>query len=57
VLTLEGGYHLAALTGGVVTVLRTLLGETDIPDSLGRAPRPEPDARAVIAQAKAIHGL
>src|SRR5579859_776298 len=57
VLTLEGGYHLAALTGGVTTVLRTLLGETDIPDSLGRPPRPEPDVRDIIAQAKAIHGL
>jgi acetoin utilization deacetylase AcuC-like enzyme len=57
VLTLEGGYHLAALTGGVVTVLRTLLGETDIPDSLGRPPRPEPDVRSLIAKAKAIHGL
>ena len=56
-LTLEGGYHLAALTGGVITVLRTLLGEIDIPDSLGRPPRPEPDVRAVIAKAKAIHGL
>jgi acetoin utilization deacetylase AcuC-like enzyme len=57
VLTLEGGYHLAALTGGVVTVLRTLLGETDLPDSLGRPPRPEPDVQALVARAKAIHGL
>jgi acetoin utilization deacetylase AcuC-like enzyme len=56
-LTLEGGYHLAALTGGVVTVLRTLLGETGIPDSLGRPPRPEPDTRDVIAKARAIHNL
>ena len=57
VLTLEGGYHLAALAGGVVTVLRTLLGETGLPDHLGRPPRPEPDVRAMIARAKAIHGL
>jgi acetoin utilization deacetylase AcuC-like enzyme len=56
-LTLEGGYHLAALTGGVVTVLRTLLGEIDIPDSLSRAPRPEPDVRDIISKARAIHGL
>lgn len=56
-LTLEGGYHLAALAGGVVTVLRTLLGETGIPDSLGRAPRPEPDVRPLIARIKSIHGL
>jgi len=57
VLTLEGGYHLAALTGGVVTVLRTLLGETGLPDSLGRPPRPEPDVRDIISKARAIHGL
>jgi len=57
VLTLEGGYHLAALAGGVVTVLRTLLGETGLPDHLGQPPRPEPDVRAMIARAKAIHGL
>ena len=38
-------------------VLRTLLGETHLPDNLGRPPRPEPDVRAVIQQAKAIHGL
>jgi acetoin utilization deacetylase AcuC-like enzyme len=40
---LEGGYHLAALSAGVTTVLRTLLGERSLPDSLGPAPRPEPD--------------
>ncbi len=57
VFVLEGGYHLAALAGGVVTVLRTLLGETNLPDGLGRPPRPEPDVRAVVAKAKAIHGL
>ena len=56
-LTLEGGYHLAALTGGVVTVLRTLLGEADIPDSLGQPPRPEPDVRALVARVKSIHNL
>jgi len=56
-LTLEGGYHLTALTGGVVTVLRTLLGETGIPDNLGRPPRPEPDVRDLISRARAIHGL
>ena len=57
VLTLEGGYHLAALTGGVMTVLRTLLGETGLPDGLGRPPRPEPDVRDIISKAKTIHGL
>ena len=56
-LTLEGGYHPAALAGGVVTVLRTLLGETGIPDTLGRAPRPEPEVGPLIARIKALHGL
>ena len=56
-LTLEGGYHLSSLTGGVLTVLRTLLGETHLPDNLGQPPRPEPDVRAVLQRAKAIHGL
>jgi acetoin utilization deacetylase AcuC-like enzyme len=56
-LILEGGYHPAALAGGVVTVLRTLLGETGLPDSLGRAPRPEPEVGPLIARLKAIHGL
>jgi acetoin utilization deacetylase AcuC-like enzyme len=56
-LTLEGGYHLSSLTGGVLTVLRTLLGETHLPDNLGQPPRPEPDVRALIQQAKAIHHI
>jgi acetoin utilization deacetylase AcuC-like enzyme len=56
-LTLEGGYHLAALAGGVVSVVRSLLGETGLSDPLGRAPRPEPDVRAVIAEGRALHQL
>ncbi|MCC7361127.1 MAG: histone deacetylase [Anaerolineales bacterium] len=54
---LEGGYHLAALTGGVTTVLRTLLGEHGIADSLGPAPRPEPEVTGAIERARAAHGL
>jgi acetoin utilization deacetylase AcuC-like enzyme len=57
VFVLEGGYHLAALTGGVTTVLRTLLGETNLPDPLGAAPRPEPDIRARVAHYRQIHDL
>jgi acetoin utilization deacetylase AcuC-like enzyme len=57
VLCLEGGYHLPALSGGVVTVVRTLMGETGMPDSLGPAPRPEPDIQASLARFKAIHQL
>jgi acetoin utilization deacetylase AcuC-like enzyme len=57
VFVLEGGYHLAALTGGVTTVLRTLLGERGIPDSLGRAPHPEPDVSALLDRVRRVHDL
>jgi acetoin utilization deacetylase AcuC-like enzyme len=57
VLVLEGGYHLAALSGGVTTVLRTLLGEQAIPDGLGPAPRPEPAIDALVQQARSLHRL
>ncbi len=57
VFVLEGGYHLAALASGVVTVLRTLLGEAGLPDGLGPAPRPEPDIQPLLDQIKAIHSL
>jgi acetoin utilization deacetylase AcuC-like enzyme len=54
---LEGGYHLAALTGGVTTVLRTLLGERNIPDALGPAPRPEPDLSDRLQAWRKLHHL
>jgi acetoin utilization deacetylase AcuC-like enzyme len=57
VFVLEGGYHLAALAGGVVAVLRSLSGERDIPDALGPAPHPEPDVRDLVRLAKDIHEL
>jgi acetoin utilization deacetylase AcuC-like enzyme len=57
VLCLEGGYHPPALSGGVVTVVRTLMGETDIPDGLGPPPRPEPDIGPLISRYKTIHQL
>ena len=56
-LCLEGGYHLPALSGGVVTVLRSLLGEQGLPDGLGKAPRPEPDIQRLVAKFRAIHQL
>jgi hypothetical protein len=54
---LEGGYHLAALSGGVTTVLRTLLGEVDLPDMLGPAPRPEPNIGDRLHRYRQIHRL
>jgi len=64
-LTLEGGYDLDALAGGVTTVLRVLLDDEapstgsgqDIPDAPGPAPHPEPDVRTVLQRVKAIHSL
>jgi acetoin utilization deacetylase AcuC-like enzyme len=57
VFVLEGGYHLAALAGGVTTVLRTLLGEHEIPDGLGPAPRPEPTIGERVAHFRRLHQL
>lgn len=56
VLTLEGGYDLQALAGGVLTVFRVLLGE-EVVDTLGPASRQEIDARPAIEMVKAIHQL
>ena len=57
VFVLEGGYHLAALAGGVTTVLRTLMGETGIADGLGPAPRSEPDVARRVAQYRRLAAL
>jgi acetoin utilization deacetylase AcuC-like enzyme len=57
VLTLEGGYDLDALAGGVMTVLRVLLGDSDLPDALGPARHPEPDVTKTLARVKATHTL
>lgn len=56
VLTLEGGYDLNALAGGVVTVFRALLGE-ETPDALGPAPRRETEVRPILDKVRAIHQL
>jgi acetoin utilization deacetylase AcuC-like enzyme len=54
---LEGGYHLAALSGGVTTVLRSLLGEQHLPDALGPAPRSEPNVEGLLKRVKRLHQL
>ena len=56
VLTLEGGYDLKALAGGVLTVFRVLLGD-EVIDALGPAPRREADTRPALEKVKAIHSL
>ncbi len=57
VLTLEGGYDPGALADGVLTLLRVLLGESDLPNPIGPASHPEPDVRSLINRVKAIHSL
>jgi acetoin utilization deacetylase AcuC-like enzyme len=56
VLTLEGGYNLEALAGGVLTTLRVLHNEAVV-DALGPARHAEPDIHAVLKRVKAIHSL
>jgi acetoin utilization deacetylase AcuC-like enzyme len=56
-LTLEGGYDVGALAGGVLTVLRALLGDAHLPDPLGPAHRREPTIDTVIARVKEVHRL
>ena len=56
-IVLEGGYHLAALAGGVTTVVRTLMGETGFPDGLGPAPRGEPEVAGRATQYRRLAGL
>lgn len=56
VLTLEGGYDLQALAGGVLTIFRVLLGDEGV-DTLGLAARREADARSAIEKVKALHRL
>ena len=59
VLTLEGGYHLQALSYSVKATFDVLLGKTDIDDPLGQphGRTKEPDTRAIIQQARNAHSL
>jgi acetoin utilization deacetylase AcuC-like enzyme len=55
VFTMEGGYNLDVLALGVGNVFRALLGDTNIDDSIGPSPWPEPDVSALLARLKTIH--
>ena len=57
VLVLEGGYDLAALSASVIASLHALLGDSDLPDPLGPAPRTEPDVKPLIRRWQALHQL
>ncbi|MBI4506206.1 MAG: histone deacetylase [Chloroflexi bacterium] len=55
-LTLEGGYDLAALAGSVAATCQVLLGEA-ADDPLGPAPEPERPLGTLIARLAALHDL
>ena len=58
VLTLEGGYHLAAQAAAVKATFDVMLGETDIEDPLGTPPhRPTVGIDSVVTAVRETHGL
>jgi acetoin utilization deacetylase AcuC-like enzyme len=59
VLTLEGGYNLAALADSVKATFDVLLGNKKVEDPEGPPPQRyrHPDITSVLEQVKSIHGL
>ncbi|MGD2207431.1 MAG: histone deacetylase [Anaerolineae bacterium] len=59
VFTLEGGYHLEALSYSVLNTVALLLGDDDweLVDPLGPSPHDEQSTDAIIAQVRQVHGL
>lgn len=57
VFTLEGGYHLDVLSYAVLNTFHVLLGDEEVVDPLGPAPRPERDVSGLIDQLKSLHRL
>ncbi|GAB4538663.1 MAG: histone deacetylase [Anaerolineae bacterium] len=57
VFTLEGGYHLAVLSHGILNTFHALLGDETIEDPLGPSRRPEPDVEDYIASLRQLHHL
>jgi len=59
VFVLEGGYHLDALSHGVLNIAHTLLGDAAISDPLGapQSKRHEPDVEPLVEQLRLIHKL
>jgi acetoin utilization deacetylase AcuC-like enzyme len=57
VFTLEGGYQLEVLAYAVLNTFRVLLGEKEIEDPPGPAPRPERDVSDLVDQLKGLHRL
>jgi acetoin utilization deacetylase AcuC-like enzyme len=57
IFALEGGYNLDALSHSVVNVAHALCRDGQIDDSLGAAPRPAPDVRALVDEVRRQHRL
>ncbi len=57
VMTLEGGYHLEALSYSVLASMRVLLGRDDVVDPLGPSRSPEPDIEELLGAVRETHGL
>jgi acetoin utilization deacetylase AcuC-like enzyme len=57
VFTLEGGYQLDVLSYAVLNTFYVLLGDKEIEDPLGPAPRPERDVSSLLDQLKGLHRL
>jgi acetoin utilization deacetylase AcuC-like enzyme len=59
VITLEGGYHLEALSYSVLNTFAVLLGDESwqVVDPLGPSPRPERSVDDVIQRVGQVHGL
>ncbi len=58
VVLLEGGYHLTAVSYGVLNTVRALMGQEDaVEDPLGPAPGRETEVENMIAHLQRIHRL
>jgi len=57
IFTLEGGYQLEVLAYAVLNTFHVLLGDEEIEDPLGPAPRSERDVGDLVDQLKGLHRL
>lgn len=57
IFVLEGGYHLEALSNGVLNVAYALLGDDQVSDPLGLSHHHEPDISTLVGRIRAIHSL
>ncbi|MEE8163369.1 MAG: histone deacetylase, partial [Anaerolineae bacterium] len=57
IFTLEGGYQLEVLAYAVLNTFHVLLGDEEIGDPLGPAPRSERDVSDLVDQLKGLHRL